>query len=303
MVILRHNSVLVTVLVYWGAHAMTSAATADDSMEARRTTAEPRTHGSTSRVHVQPVTVDGRSAVAAIPATFVSLGWEMWKMMDLLPQLSDSRLRRVASHLSPAVVRVGGITADWVRYTQSAGQPTPPPPPPAESSRAAHADARRPAAAAPFWPQAERNLSMPMFEQLLDFMAASKLSLLFDLSALHGRDCHSARPGCNASAPGWHPPCNVWCTGRWDTTNVRAFLQYLHDHHLASGGSPLYAFEVGNELITHESAEATTAEIVALAAIIQSIWSDVRAPAAHPSGPACRSLYLLSAAALSALCP
>lgn len=220
-------------------------------------------------VHVE---IEGQRTAGIIPADFVSMGWEVDRMIDLLPQLNDSRLQRVASHLSPAVLRVGGISADWVRYTNATADP--------RSAGGEGGERRRQpqselAGLAPYWPKSQRNLSLPMLRQLTSFVAAANLSLLFDLDELHGRDCHTARPGCNATAIGWHPPCNVWCTGEWDTRNVQTFLQELHDQQLVGGASPLYAFEVGNELITHESAVNTTADITKLAGIIQTIWSDV----------------------------
>lgn len=58
-------------------------------------------------------------------------------------------------------------------------------------------------------------------------------------------------------------------------TNVKAFLQRLHDLKLVGGKSPLYAFEVGNELVSHEYARNTTEDMIALASLIQDIWSDV----------------------------
>jgi len=137
-----------------------------------------------------------------------------------------------ASHLAPAVIRVGGITADWVKYTDDGG--------------------RQPLrhgvqSGSTGWPTEERNLTMSTFMVLYDFMAAANLSLLFDLNELHGRNCHTPKPECPAN-----PGCQAWCSGTWDMSNVRSFLQALHDKELVGEGSPLYAFEVGNELIGHE---------------------------------------------------
>jgi hypothetical protein len=48
----------------------------------------------------------------------ISLGWEMHWMLSALDNMTSSggAVSRILSHLSPAVVRVGGISADWVRY-------------------------------------------------------------------------------------------------------------------------------------------------------------------------------------------
>ena len=121
-----------------------------------------------------------------------------------------------------------------------------------------------------YWPTSEKNLSVSMFSQLTDFMAASNMSLLFMLNELHGRDCHTVKPG----PPPAYGPNNAWCTGDWDTSNMKAFLQYLHDSKQVGGNAPTYAFELGNELITHMSAETNVEDIKKAAGIIQSIWAD-----------------------------
>lgn len=205
---------------------------------------------------------------------------------------NDTRFRLAASHLSPAVVRVGGITADWVRYTGFADAETRPPPSSTSEPAAATSAGtdhkghglrrglwgRHPGGHSNtlggYWPTEERNLTLDVFTQLYDFMAAANLSLMLDLNELHGRNCHTLKPGCSASNAG----CWFWCTGPWDTSNVRQLLQYLHDRGLVGAGSPLYAFELGNELVSHMTAQQTTADIVELAGIIQSIWSDHPAP-------------------------
>ena len=65
------------------------------------------------------VTVDGETRVTTIPATFVSFGWEMFGMLGLQADMREPAFARAASHLAPAVIRVGGISADWVRYVRS----------------------------------------------------------------------------------------------------------------------------------------------------------------------------------------
>jgi hypothetical protein len=105
-----------------------------------------------------------------------------------------------------------------------------------------------------------------MFAQLTKFMAASNLSLLFMLNELYGRDCNTTKPGTNQPD---------WCVGPWDTSNVRAFLTYLHDTNQVGGPTnPLYALELGNELVSHLDATTVVEDIRTAAQIIQEVWSD-----------------------------
>lgn len=179
----------------------------------------------------------------------------------------DQRFRLASSHLSPAVIRVGGITADWVHYSGFG---------PDNQTNAASEKPVQGAAPGPYrrlgyWPTKEENLTANTVVALYDFLAAANLSLMLDLNELHGRDCQHHNPGCGPSS---NPYCNAWCSGEWDTSNVRQLLQHLHDRDMASGSSPLYAFELGNELISHMPAEQTTDDIVRMASIIQDIWKD-----------------------------
>lgn len=61
------------------------------------------------------MTVDGETRVTTIPTTFVSFGWEMFGMLGLQADMREPAFARAASYLAPAVIRVGGISADWVR--------------------------------------------------------------------------------------------------------------------------------------------------------------------------------------------
>lgn len=190
------------------------------------------------------VQVDTSKLVAMMSPNYIAFGWEMYGMLGILNQghLTDPRFILAASHLSPATIRVGGITGDWVRYTQIPNQPE------------------------TYWPTQDTNLSMPMFDTLTNFMAASNLSLLFMLNELYGRDCNTTKPG--TSQPDW-------CTGSWDTSNVQAFLTYLHDTGRVGGPSnPLYAFELGNELVSHLYSTTVVDDIRTAAGIIQDVWGD-----------------------------
>ena len=182
----------------------------------------------------------------------------MWVMLNSYLQpgaLADSRLTTAARGLAPATIRVGGITGDWLRYTADDGS----------SAGAAGAGAAGAPGLGGFWPTAPQNFSYANFSSLLTFVRASDFSLMFMLSELYGRDCQQPVPGC--------PSCDkVWCVGAWNTSNVRAFLQHVHDEKLLLPGD---SFELGNELVGHLPAANTTDDIKLLAGIIDEIWADV----------------------------
>ena len=134
-------------------------------------------------------------------------------------QLADPVLRRALRHLSPGILRLGGITADWVQY-----QLKPPAPSPTGQLGG-------------YWPVQERNLTAAKIQGLLSFVSAIEFDLVFDLNELHGRDCQ-----LNSSC---HPNCT--CTGPWDSSNARELLQWFHRDY-AARDSKVYGFELGNEL-------------------------------------------------------
>ena len=100
-----------------------------------------------------------------------------------------------------------------------------------------------------------------------------------------GRNCSSPAPDTHHQQ--WDP--NEWCEGAWDTSNVRAFLQYIHDNNLFGGASPLSYFELGNELVTHLAPSNNTADINHLVDIIAEIWdgASARPPLVAPSTDSC----------------
>jgi hypothetical protein len=204
----------------------------------------------------------GAPVGAPLRADFISLGWEFDCMKPLISSMADPRLRAAAAHLAPATVRVGGITGDWQLYTGFPGVQE-----------------------AGYWPTRETNFTAAQLGQVLDFFNATGLSLMLMLNELHGRDC-------NTTGPGGGPD---WCRGAWDTSNVAAFLTYIHDNGLLSAaGSPgLVSFELGNELVSHLDAATNVADIKALAGIIQGVWGDVpfaqRPLLFAPSTDACAS--------------
>jgi hypothetical protein len=215
-----------------------------------------------------------------------AFGWEMWAMLGMLESgdLTDTRLIKAASSLAGSPIRVGGITCDWVRYViDSAGD---------DGSTLSSAPPRRSAEdiqrlldgprrshnnnLGDFWPTAPENITTTQWRTLYDFFAATGMKLLFDLNELYGRDCNTTNPGNGQPN---------WCVGAWDTSNVEAFLQWVHDEGLyspSSPSSPLIGFELGNELVTHLDAGNNTADILTLAGIIKRVWSDVPASAVPP---------------------
>jgi len=104
--------------------------------------------------------------------------------------MGDPRFVAAFSHLAPAVIRVGGITADWALYTgfgptdqrndveavAEAGRD--------DSNSTARA--RQGQLVKGYWPTSEFNLTFATFMKLHDFAGATGLSLMFDLNELHG---------------------------------------------------------------------------------------------------------------------
>lgn len=245
---------------------------------------------------VWPVSVNGSSLVAQTSPTYIAHGWEMWQMFNYLDKMSDPRYINAAKSLAGSLVRVGGITCDWTLYAGfEAGAPQDLVQPLPLSATGSLVPRGLDRSRAGFWPSAPQNFTLASFETLLGFFNASGLSLLFDLNEFLGRDCHTNKTGpCSYN-------CDEWCTGSWDTSNVRVFLQWIHDHKLVGFGpdfaSPLIGFELGNELVTHLAPDANIADIAALAAIVAEIWAD--APSLPPIyAPSTDSCSDVSAAAI-----
>lgn len=140
------------------------------------------------------VDIDLQTAAGVAPTYLGSMGWEMWGMMGYLGALNDTRYIKAAAAMNPAIVRVGGITADWVRYVIDEAPATP-----VEVSSFPHSTAHR---LEGNWPSAPHNLTMTDFKALLNFFNSSGLSFVFDLNELYGRNCNVTKPGC--------PTCTDW---------------------------------------------------------------------------------------------
>ena len=145
----------------------------------------------------------------------------MQQLAHQTDMMSDPRFVAAFSHLAPAVIRVGGITADWAYYEGFHAEP-------ATSDHSRHpsrlvgrdeADMARSKRTTDdttalinstrstarvrtrgYWPTSEFNLTFATFMQLHDFAAASGLSLMFDLNELHG-ECATLFIHI------WHMPC------------------------------------------------------------------------------------------------
>lgn len=69
------------------------------------------------------LSVNLSAPIAHSPTHLVSLGWELHWMLSALDNMTvpNSPVAAIMSHLAPAVVRVGGICADWARYVLDNG--------------------------------------------------------------------------------------------------------------------------------------------------------------------------------------
>ena len=208
--------------------------------------------------------------INSVGNSFLSHGWEMGQMYNYLGDMAEPVFILAASKLSPTIVRVGGISADFYQYIGFSSS----------TSKAVGAPL---SSGSGWWPDSDFNLTIENVRTLTGFLAAANLSILFTLNEMYGRNCSEPVPDC--------PTCpNEWCDGPWNMSNVEAFLHGVHDDASIFSGVPLM-FEVGNELRGHEFAQNTTADVKALASLIQTIWADVpaskRPPLWAPSTDAC----------------
>jgi hypothetical protein len=178
-------------------------------------------------------------------------------MFSALSDMGDTRFVNIASHLSPAWVRVGGISCDFVEYSVPGYPPPAPTPAPAT------------------WGSAAKVFTTAQFDALLSFLGASQLRLMFDVNELVGRTCNFTHPNV-PYGPG------EWCEGSWNMSNVRNLLQWIRDQGLYGSNSTLGAFSAGNELRVHLDSLANAQDIISLVALVQEVWSDVPAASRPP---------------------
>jgi hypothetical protein len=201
------------------------------------------------------LTVNVSSPVAFAPPHLISLGWEVHWMLSALDNMTaDGRVASIMSHLSPAVVRVGGISADWVRYELDNVSYPPPAGP-----------------GTPTWFSQPFNMSLGTLGRLDSLLHSAKLSFALDLNELYGRVCNQTSPT--------NPSDNEWCVGAWDMRNVAALLQRLHDDGAVGGTNvSLFGFELGNELSGHITTATNIDDITAMAQLLRAVWDDAPAP-------------------------
>lgn len=129
----------------------------------------------------------------------------------------------------------------------------------------------------PTWFSEPFNVSLGTLQRLDALLHESGFSFALDLSELYGRTCNHTRNNTDSSDPGDTP--GQWCEGPWDSSNLRALLQRIHDDGtIGSNASSLFAFELGNELSSHISVATNLGDIAGAAALLREIWADVPSP-------------------------
>lgn len=193
-------------------------------------------------------------------------------MLEYSGQFNNAVFRALARGAAGSTLRVGGISADFTTF-QANGT---------DAAAALH-QVMHPSLG-DWWPNYTRPLTPDTFLGLLEFVQQASMHLVYDLNELTGRDCFVMNSNCT-----FMYTCPNWCEGSWNTSNVRGFLQWVHDEGLYSppapdgtGGSTLLGFELGNELFSHLAAQDNVQDIHALAAMVQDIWSDVPTSARPP---------------------
>jgi heparanase 1 len=151
--------------------------------------------------------------------------------------------------LGPGVLRVGGITCDFIQYVLPNQKNTP------ENTPEKTPEKRN---VMQYWPDFNQDLTISGFEALVEFANATNHLLLFSLNEIQGRNCHF-----NGQI----------CEGTWNTSNVQEFLTYLRDKKI--GG--IYGFELGNEMTTyahHITIQQNVQDYNTLNNIFTQIWPD-----------------------------
>ncbi len=165
--------------------------------------------------------------------------------------LQSSSLIEASKPLAPAVLRVGGTSADGAHYVLDYSLPAPPAEVPGDF---------------PFPPVAF-NFSLAHLEVLVNFSVQAGFELMLDINEIAGRVCH---------------PSN--CSGAWNTTALAAFLGHVRSQ---SRRVPI-AIEMGNELngiLPPETSEADLAALHALHAWLRTVDLGEACIAAWNAGP------------------
>ena len=107
------------------------------------------------------VVVNTTAPLALSSPYLVSHGWEAGQAFSALPTMLDPRAIATAAHLSPGIIRVGGISADWLRFVLE------------EGTGAAAAPPLQEQQGLQYWPLAPSNVSLGQFYNLTRFISAT----------------------------------------------------------------------------------------------------------------------------------
>ena len=163
--------------------------------------------------------------------------------------------------MSGQSLRVGGITADFLHYTDN-DDVTP------ECSYMDNAA----------FSGTECEFSLGAFDELLSLADSAGVSLMFDLNELTGRDCTQAYGGSDKDEFCGDDPL------LWNTTSVEMLLRHVRDKD-ASRLSSFIGFELGNELQLpmHLTKAAANNDLIRLSHIFDDIWGSAVDNSARPN--------------------
>lgn len=183
----------------------------------------------------------------------VSQQSETFRTLSMAESFLDPRFIRAASSLAPAMLRVGGTSADFVNYVLDYSNDT--------SLPCNNSDY-------PFPMPQSLNFTLYHLEAMVNFSRAAGFSLMIDVNELTGRTCN-------------HTFCSLT---PWDTRSLRGFLMHAKDASL-----PIAALELGNELSLWVKSAAgwISEDTVAFSALLDDVWgSSPERPALFTPGAA-----------------
>eukprot|EP00040_Diaphanoeca_grandis_P010863 m.55638 g.55638 ORF g.55638 m.55638 type:complete len:558 (+) comp22113_c1_seq3:236-1909(+) len=188
-------------------------------------------------VHSATITINTVKPVAKLAdPRFISVGCEMWEWLFDPEALNNPVLRSVAKAFAPAVLRVGGLSADQTQYTTDPIPPNSPWPPVAAGTNL---------------------LNTTTFDALVEFCRDTGLSLMFNLNEMWLRD------GPNAS------------TKELNLTGSDLLLRHMRDTHAIYPDGPIFAVELGNELTPNVLPVSTqAADYVKVRALLNQVFSN-----------------------------
>jgi heparanase 1 len=199
-----------------------------------------------------PVTfsVDATAVVHNVSRNYVSAGLDWHTDAEEFPawnhssaqviDLGDANLRALARAFAPAHLRIGGSEGDCMIYEMSGGDCARLGPMPGFCT---NNSLLQPAAFC---------LQMARWAELLAFADDAGLEVAFGLNAMLGR--------ANASSS-------------FDASNVRAFLQHVHDTNASAARARSLVFEFGNELEYKVNMDVYARDLLSVRAMIDDIWA------------------------------